>query len=272
MKTKSFLFLLFFSTIFVKAQTAQTITFTDIPVEGYGDTSYTLNATASSGLAVNYVSSNTTVATISGNTVTIKATGYSVITAYQAGNGTYVAATPVPQLLVVCPKACLIITADNKSINAGTLTPSFTYTMTGFKKNETSSVVTGTPVFQSPGTSLSTGTYSIVINQGTLTATNYEFMLVDGTLTVNPGTATPIVNAEDSVIKIYPNPTSDYVTIENADGKLISIFDLIGNTLLTSKPIGNSVRLDVSTLANGTYILRINNNHTFTSRKLVINK
>ena len=49
------------------AQTPQTITFSDIVVKGYGDATFTLNATASSELAVRYVSSDSTVATVSGN-------------------------------------------------------------------------------------------------------------------------------------------------------------------------------------------------------------
>ena len=48
--------------------------------------SFQLNATASSGLPVTYSSSNTSVATISGNTVTIVGVGTSTITASQAGD------------------------------------------------------------------------------------------------------------------------------------------------------------------------------------------
>lgn len=266
------IFFLLFSVICGKAQTTQTITFPEIPVKGYGDTSYTLNASASSGLTVTYVSSNTTVATVSGNTVTIIATGYSVIAAFQAGNTTFAAATPVPQILVVCPKATLTVTADNNTITTGSATPTFTYSTIGFKKSETSSVITGTPVIQSPGTNLSAGTYPIIINNGTLTATNYEFMQVDGTLTVNTGTATPVANAEDSIIKIFPNPASNYLTVENADNEFVSVFDMLGNMILSAKPIGNLFRLNVSNLAAGTYILRIDKNNTLTSKKLVINK
>ena len=271
MQLKYIIFFLL-TVISATAQTPQVITFPDIPVKGYGDTSYTLNATASSGLAVTYVSSNTTVATVSGSTVTIKTTGYSFITAYQTGNATYAAATPVPQLLVVCPKATLTVTADNKTISAGSITPALTYTIAGYKKSETSSVITGTPVFQSPGSNLSSGTYPIVINQGTMTATNYEFMMVDGTLTVNSGTPTPVINAEDSVIKIFPNPASFNLTIENADNETISIYDLIGNLVLNSKIAGTSMNLNVSKLPVGSYYLVISKNNDLKSKKLLINR
>ena len=254
------------------AQTPQTITFPDIPVKGYGDTSFTLNTTASSGLGITYVSSNTAVATVSGNTVTIKSTsGFSFISAFQAGNSTYAAATPIPQLLVVVPKATLTVTADNKTMNAGATTPAFTYTTAGYKKSETSSVVTGAPAIQSPGTNLTSGSYPIVINQGTLTATNYEFQMVDGVLTVNPNTATSIVLATDTLVKIYPNPASNCLIIENAENELVSIFDLTGNVIMTAKPVDNLFQLNVSSLPAGTYIMKINKNNILSGKKLVIN-
>lgn len=65
------------------------------------DTSFTLSGTASSGLAISYTSSDTSVATISGNTVTIMGAGATTITASQAGNDTYAAAVDVVQVLTV---------------------------------------------------------------------------------------------------------------------------------------------------------------------------
>jgi hypothetical protein len=179
-----------FCTSFVYAQTEQIISFPDIPVKGYGDTTFTLNAVSSSGLPITYVSSNTAVATVTNNVVTIKATGDSFISAFQNGNGTYAAALPVPQLLVVCPKATLTVMADDKTMASGNANPTLTYTITGYKKNETVSVVSGTPVFAPLSNNNSSGTYPIVINRNNLTATNYEFMMEDGVLTVNTSVTT----------------------------------------------------------------------------------
>jgi len=272
MRINYILLLFLLITLHVSAQTTQTITFPDIPVKGYGDVTFTLNATASSGLAVTYVSSNTAVATVSGSTVTIKTTGFSVISAYQAGNTSYAAATPVPQLLVVCPKATLTVTADNKSINTGTTTPAFTYTTTGFKKSETASVISGSPAFQSLSSSLSAGSYPIVINQGTMTATNYEFRLVNGVLTVISGTATPIVNAEDSILRVYPNPCSNYLIVENEDNINISIINGLGKRIMEQKANGNQTVIPVSQLPNGIYFIQINKNAATVSRKFIVKK
>ena len=63
----------------------QTITFAALGTKTMGDAPFTLSATASSGLAVSFVSSNTSVATISGNMVTIVGTGTTTIVASQAG-------------------------------------------------------------------------------------------------------------------------------------------------------------------------------------------
>ncbi|TAE16649.1 MAG: T9SS C-terminal target domain-containing protein [Bacteroidetes bacterium] len=79
----------------------QTITFNALTARTFGDAPFTLSATASSGLAVSYTSSNTNVATISGNTVTIVGAGTANITASQAGNTNYNPATNVVQALTV---------------------------------------------------------------------------------------------------------------------------------------------------------------------------
>ena len=95
----------------------QTITFNSLPAKTYGDSPFALTATASSGLAVSYSSSNRSVATISGNTVTIVGAGTTTITASQAGNGTYNAAPNVDQTLTV-NKANQTITFNALSDNA----------------------------------------------------------------------------------------------------------------------------------------------------------
>lgn len=64
---------------------SQSITFTNLPPKTFGDGQFTLSATASSGLPVEYTSSNTQVATINGSTVTINGAGTTTIKARQAG-------------------------------------------------------------------------------------------------------------------------------------------------------------------------------------------
>jgi hypothetical protein len=87
----------------------QTITFDSLAVKTFNDVSFILKASATSGLAISYISSDTTVATIRDSTVTILKVGTTIITATQPGNSTYNPATSVQRKLVV-NKAAQIIT------------------------------------------------------------------------------------------------------------------------------------------------------------------
>ena len=102
--------------------TSQTITFNALSNSTYGDGPLTLTATASSGLPVSYASSNTSIATISGDQLTILAPGTITITASQAGNGSYYAATDVLQNLTIDPKNLTVsgAVAQSKSYDGTT--------------------------------------------------------------------------------------------------------------------------------------------------------
>ncbi len=81
----------------------QAVSFASLPVKNSGDAPFSLSATASSGLAVSYASSNPAVATISGSTVTIIGVGSATITASQAGDTYWSPAPAVGQTLTVAP-------------------------------------------------------------------------------------------------------------------------------------------------------------------------
>ena len=95
----------------------QTITFNPLPTKIFGDASFTINATSTSSLPVTFISSDATVASVSGNTITILKAGTVSITAKQAGDATYNAAPDLSQPLTI-NKADQIITfntiADKK--------------------------------------------------------------------------------------------------------------------------------------------------------------
>ena len=79
----------------------QTITFGPLEEKTFGDPLFLLIATATSGLTVTFTSSNPAVATVSNDTVFITGGGTTTITALQAGNAWWNAATPVEQILIV---------------------------------------------------------------------------------------------------------------------------------------------------------------------------
>ncbi|MDR0613164.1 MAG: hypothetical protein LBG45_06780, partial [Dysgonamonadaceae bacterium] len=88
-------------TVNAPAKQDQTITGLVDITKTLGDDPFDLTATASSGLAVLYASSNTGVATVSGSSVRIISAGTTTITATQSGNDTYNPAMPVTAALTV---------------------------------------------------------------------------------------------------------------------------------------------------------------------------
>ena len=106
---------------------SQTISFKALPAKAYGDASFPLNARASSGLSVSYTSSDTNVAVVSSNTLTIVGVGSATITASQLGGTYYTAATPVSQILTV-DKSTQSISFGK--IPAKTYAPNSTFSLT----------------------------------------------------------------------------------------------------------------------------------------------
>ncbi len=73
--------------------------------------------------------------------------------------------------------------------------------------------------------------------------------------------------------KMYPNPSSGIVTIiaEDFSGVYaLSVFDLSGKILMTTKIETAQSTLDLSNLTKGMYLVEINSNNTTTHQKLLI--
>ncbi len=79
----------------------QRLTFESLPGKTFGDAPFALSATATSGLAVAFSSSDPAVAAVSGNTLTIAGAGTVTITASQAGNDNYGPAASVSRSFTV---------------------------------------------------------------------------------------------------------------------------------------------------------------------------
>jgi hypothetical protein len=117
---------------------------------------------------------------------------HSFTASFQGGGG--FGASTSDALAVTVTPAPLTITADNKTITFGDPLPASTYTPIGFVNGETASVLSGSPQLGTPATSSSpAGTYPITASAGTLTAANYTFNFVDGTLIINPAAPTVTV-------------------------------------------------------------------------------
>jgi len=79
----------------------QTITFNALANKILGNPDFSVSATASSGLSVSFAASPSSVCTISGSTVHLVGAGTCTITASQAGNGNYNAASSVSRSFTV---------------------------------------------------------------------------------------------------------------------------------------------------------------------------
>jgi autotransporter-associated beta strand protein len=86
---------------FTVGKKAQTITFNPIAAKTLADSDFVAGATASSELAVGYISSDSTVVQIIAGKLHITGSGTAVITASQNGNAYYLPASPVTQALTV---------------------------------------------------------------------------------------------------------------------------------------------------------------------------
>ncbi|MDL2223658.1 T9SS type A sorting domain-containing protein, partial [Bacteroidales bacterium OttesenSCG-928-M11] len=103
--------------LIVTTRSQQTITFLPIEEKRVGDADFSPGATASSGLEVTYISSNTNVATIVDNKIHIINEGKTTIKAIQEGNDEYEPATYVDQILTVLPSLNSIDEAENITLS-----------------------------------------------------------------------------------------------------------------------------------------------------------
>jgi hypothetical protein len=92
-----------------------------------------------------------------------------------------------------------------------------------------------------------------------------------GTISYNPALISLSLDniALDNSIRIYPNPTTDYLQIENSSSEMttLSLFDWNGRRL-QHQTLNALTILDISALAKGVYLLEIRNATGKISRKV----
>ena len=89
----------------------------------------------------------------------------------------------------------LTVTANDTNRIFDAANPAFTASYTGFVNGDTLAVVSGSPSLTTSATTSSpAGGYTITNTLGTLSAANYTFSLVNGTLTVQPAAAFAILS------------------------------------------------------------------------------
>lgn len=83
---------------------------------------------------------------------------------------------------------------------------------------------------------------------------------------------TNIVKADSKNINIYPNPSNGIINISNAENSKITVFNILGETVVSAKNNKSIAKIDVSNLAEGTYIVKIVSNNNTTTKRIYIIK
>ena len=198
----------------VTAKTPQTnfgfTTATDATV-GYAEDTYT-NPVQNAKTTPAYTSSKPSVATVdsSSGVVTILDVGETIITAAAPEDAEYASAT-VSYTLTVVPST-LTVTASSATMTANDSVPSFTASVTGLKRGQTTSQVFQTLSASAATDGKTAGTYAVNASATLKTdfVPRYTLRFVPGTLTVNPAvtvidTVLPIIIGGNTCANGYAN-------------------------------------------------------------------
>ncbi len=238
--------------------TLQTISFGNLDTKTYGDAAFNLTAsTTATGLTITYLSDNEAVAKISGNTLSIIGVGEANITAIQAGNNIYLAATDVTQKIIV-NKRPITITVDAVSKTYGDNDPFFTTKITS------GTIITGdnSTGYLTRNVGENVGFY--LINKGTYSfGDNYDETFVTNVLSI---TKRPITITVDAVSKIYGDNDPIFTT-QITSGTTIPGDNSTGSL---TRAVGETV--GDYPISRGTYTFDTNYDETFVGTNLIITK
>lgn len=159
-------------------------------------------------------------------------------------------------------QAVLTVTANSASRTYGATNPPFTVTYSGFTNGQTlaNSGVGGSPILTtSATTNSSVGTYTITNSAGTLSADNYSFKFVNGTLTVNKAS---LFAAADSFIVTYGSAMPTFTgTITGATNGDVFTESFTCSATTNSTPAPYSIVTAINDPGNklGNYTVTTNN-------------
>jgi len=105
----------------------------------------------------------------------------------------------------------------------------------------------------------------VALTQGT----NLTFDLIINTIvkSVTVIGTTGIVTINDKAISVYPNPTNSILYVNGMENANIQLFDLTGKLLINQQNADNQI--NVSSLQNGIYSIKITNESGTVIRKFV---
>ncbi|MDW3208462.1 MAG: MBG domain-containing protein [Reichenbachiella sp.] len=216
----------------------------EVANQTYGNPSFELEAFSSSGAAITYESSNSSVIEIDGNLAEVVGAGQCTISALQNENVNYEEGQAMADVEVA--QVPLTITADDQSRTYGDENPALTMSYTGFVNGDNSDDLSELPDVSTAATVTSdVGTYEITLTGGD--AANYALTLTNGTLTINKAPLT--ITAQDTTISAtasIPEFQLVYDGFVNGDSKE----DIAPPSISTDGEAGASGEYDI-TLTGG---------------------
>ena len=176
-----------------------------------------LTATTTSGLPVSYASSNTNVATVSGDTLLLIASGHCTITATQNGDSIWLPAPSISRILTVY--------GDTVTIHDTVWT------------NDTLIV------------------YDTMTVQIFDTITIYDTVTVFDTVTIYDTVQVSIENVDITSLPWTINVEDEYISVCGAEGETIRIFDALGRQLHIQPATSAAVRFRMP--SSGVYLIKV---------------
>jgi len=80
------------------------------------------------------------------------------------------------------------------------------------------------------------------------------------------------LNENNNIISIFPNPANDYLYVNNVKNSKVEIYDIFGKLCLSQEILDNNTKLEINSLSNGTYFIKINKNNKLITQKFNVLK
>ncbi len=149
-------------------------------------------------------------------------------------------------------------------------------------KNELNGVASFTIIFTTLTATLSTTSYNyyhasfkfpvLTVNTTAITTPTAAFNSKNTTVSINNDVFAGINEYTiDNLVTVYPNPSTDYVTVSfnNNESSEIEIYNQLGQVLIREKVSAYGKKIDISNLNSGVYFLRATVGNKTAIKKLI---
>ena len=270
----------FTTRIFTISKGIQSIEFGVLASKILGDAPFVLSARSTAGLPILFSASNAFI-TIQNNTVSMNKAGAVHIRAYNEGNEHYLGASATQILFITKPIDTVTTDANFTFAAIPNMTVGQRYFLITRSQNPIYATFKSSNeriaiINQDILTAIAAGTITITAHQEAFApyraATARQTVIVIRPTSIPPHPLTPI-ETKNSAIRIFPNPTKDYITIQtNEKISSVKVYDIMGksyelgiknyelgiqNYELGIKNYELGSRVDIKILPKGEYILVI---------------